>query len=89
MPPPVLPWAEAPWRAWQELDADRGHTLIGAAAPMGVMKLLSKPRPIPWTAIQTWCDRAWLGAEDREMVVVLVGALDREYIAWWTERNKG
>ncbi len=86
--PDLLPWAETPWRAWNELNAERGYTLSGFAAPMGAMILKSRPLPIPWSSIQAWCDRAGCDPDDRtEFVVPLVQAMDREFLAHWAAQE--
>lgn len=87
----MLDWADAPWRAWQELSAERQHTVSGYAAPMGAMMITSRPCPIPWTALMAWCDRAGCDTDERqEFILPLVAALDREYIAHWQrQQTKG
>jgi hypothetical protein len=79
--PEVLPWADAPWRAWNELSSERQHTVSGYAAPMGAMMLASKPEPIPWSAVLAWCERTGCDDDERtEFIQPLIAALDREYI---------
>lgn len=79
-------WLAGPWQAWHALSAERHHVVEGFAAPMGAVRIYSRPQPIPWSAVQAWCDRAGLEADDREFLVVLVAAMDREYLTWRGEK---
>ncbi len=86
-PPALEAWEEVPWRAWNELNGERHYMPVGIAVPMGGTIIQARPGPIPWTAVQTWCDRARCTAEDREFVTPLVIALDREFLADWDRRQ--
>jgi hypothetical protein len=82
-PPPEMPqWAEAPWRAWNDLSGERPHQVTGMAVAMGITQIASLPQAITWSALQAWCDRASLSLDDREdFVLPIVRALDAEYLA--------
>jgi hypothetical protein len=80
---PLVPeWAEAPWRAWHDLHAERTYVVSGYSVAMGGMMIQSTPCSIPWTAVVAWCDRAGFADEERtEFIAPIVAALDREFIA--------
>lgn len=83
-PPAALAWAETPWRAFMALSAGRNFVTVGQMSPMGGGMLLSKPCPITWEALQTWCDQAGCrGLEREEFVEPLVRVLDREFLEHW------
>lgn len=81
-------WAEPAWRAWNELSSERAYAVVGYSVPMGAMLIQSRPCPIPWSAMHAWCDRARCAQIDREFIVPLVMALDRELIAHWQRQQK-
>lgn len=54
---------------------------------MGGTIIQAKPGLIPWSKAHEWCDRARYGESDREFIVTLVAALDREYLADWARRQ--
>jgi hypothetical protein len=70
-------------RAWNRLHDERPHTVAGYAAPMGAMVLKSRPGRIPWTAINRWCERHAMPADDAEFLDRCIAVLDSEYLAWW------
>lgn len=76
------------WRAWHALHADRGHTIEGMAAPLGGMMLRSIPGRIPWTAIIRYADWHEYGREQTNILMRLLGDMDKIYLDWWTERMK-
>jgi hypothetical protein len=87
-PEPEVPiWAEPAWRAWTELGSERSWVSVGVSAPMGGTIIQAKPGLIPWSKTHEWCDRARYGESDREFIVVLVAALDKEFLADWARRQ--
>ena len=50
--------------------------------PMGGTLIQAQPRPIPWLAVQVWCDRVGYGSEAREFVPQAVALLDRAFLAY-------
>lgn len=47
------------------------------------------PGPIPWTAIEAYCDRYELHGEAREDMHQLLRAMDSEYLGYLAKRSKG
>lgn len=82
-------WWEMPWRAWHQLTTTRSYSVSGFAAPLGGMQIRSQPSPIPWPAIQEWCDRHDLDDSEREFVAHVVHDVDADYLAWWRTKNEG
>lgn len=81
-------WAEPAWRAWNELSSERSYVVVGHAVPMGAVIIQSRPCPIPWSAMHAWCDRARYVSIDRDFIVPLIMALDRELIAHWHRQQR-
>lgn len=81
-----LPWLEMPWRAWHQLSSDRSWVVEGLGAGMGKICIVSRPQPIPWTAMDRWCDAHRVPEPDREFICDLVVAMDRTFIAWRNEQ---
>ena len=75
------PWNEVPWRAWHELQHDRSWITDGLGAGMGAIRIISRPQPIGWVAIDRWCDASGVTAEERPLVFHLVRALDVVFLA--------
>lgn len=73
------PQFELPWRAWHALSADRQHTLDGFGHSMG-SRIVSRPQPIPWSAMRAWCGDAGLDADETEQTMTLIVALDGEFL---------
>ena len=58
------------------------------AAPLGGMMLRSIPGRIPWTAIIRYADWHEYGREQTNILMRLLGDMDKIYLDWWTERMK-
>lgn len=85
--PEVPIWGEQSWRAWSELCSERPYYSVGHVIPMGATIIKLRPGPIPWSAIQAWCDRARCTIDDREFTVPLILAIDRAYLAWMAAQD--
>lgn len=62
------------WTAFNELNSSRS-----AGFEMG---------PIPWGAIQEWCDRNGIDGEQRDDVSYHVRNMDNKYLVKVREKNK-
>lgn len=74
------PWLARPWRCWHDLQHDRayGHDLVGAS--MGKIRGVARPMPIPWTALDAWCNAHGVIGEDRVDLIFLVRAMDSVFV---------
>lgn len=86
--PELLPSLEPLLAGWNQLGADRRHTTQGVSGPMGGMMIVSRPAPIPWTAVRMWCDVHHIHGEEAEFVTECFAAMDAEFIACWSEQQE-
>ncbi|MBM3096604.1 hypothetical protein JRX38_00960 [Gluconobacter cerinus] len=74
------PWHELPWRAWHELQHDRQWIVDGIGAGIGAIRIISRPSPISWMAVDRWCDSNGVTAEERPDIHALVRAMDLVFL---------
>ncbi len=55
---------------------------------MGATIIQARPGPIPWSKMHEWCDRAGCHQIDRDFIIPLVMALDREMITQWHAQQR-
>ncbi|MGO2958669.1 MAG: hypothetical protein ACTIDN_06480 [Acetobacter sp.] len=84
----MLPWLITPWRCWNDLAGERLHQPEVIGAGMGAIRGFTKPQPLPYRAVQEWCDRNRLNGENREFVIECVSILDRTYISLRNDQIK-
>lgn len=64
------------WRAWRALRFDRPYGALGGEGP------------ISFLAIDAYARRYGFEGRDFEMLAILIGAMDAEYLKWVGEKAK-
>jgi hypothetical protein len=82
------PGGEFAWAAFWRLHSDRPMMVTGYGIPMGGTVIQPRPGRIPFAAVDRYAKRFGVRGEAFDMFLSLVDAIDREYIAWETERFK-
>lgn len=76
------------WEAWWRLNDDRHTEVSGMGMPMGGTVIQSRPRRIPWTAVDRWCERYGYGQDQSDLFDECLMAMDAVYIRWFADRQK-
>ena len=86
--PDVDPATDWVWEAWWMLGNDRPTEVVGSAIAMGGMAIMSRPRGIPWTAIDRWCERNGYGDDRAAMLTRCMAEMDRVFIDHWDAKQR-
>lgn len=77
------PW-DMIWGAFWRLNDERPYVVQGFGQPLGATIITSSPRPIPWSAVQRWCEVYGLDLDLTERCIL---AMDAIYLKDWASRN--
>ena len=82
------PGGEFAWEAFWRLNGDRPYSVSGYSIPMGGVILPPRPGRIPFTSVNAYADRYEIEGQAFDTFVILIEAMDREYVAWEIQRVK-
>jgi hypothetical protein len=79
---------EVAWNAFWTLHGDRPMFTQGFGTPMGATIIEPIPGRIPFQAIDCYARRFDIAGEAFDLLFMLVGELDREYLDFAAERSR-